>query len=1677
MDDKQDKGNKLNQDLLYENKANSNKIYNYFYSLLNYKKDTSFLELYILYILETIQLISFGLSDPHIDTWKEKNSIIKKISDIIGISRITTLMKYVKFDIYLVIFFILIIFIFAFCVFFVVQILFFKIESKIFLILIDIIRSLIYPLFILLYIPITELVLLPLKCNSENKVDLVKEGIKCWNNVHYLYSILGIISSILFLLCILFLINFFFYPFNYNDSSIPIHSTNNVIVLIVKYIFVLRFVIVKNEYLSISILFIFSLYMIIQEFDNNTFNNHKLEIFINLKYFIAFWTYFILLFAKFFKSTQIDGLIYIFILGIPFIIIACIILVNEHEINFDHNISNFTNLKDYLRKTRVLIKLITSFIEGSKNIRFGAESGNQKEDILLKGLIKIHTLKCIKEDCPLTKFVQNPGNYNIQKLCLLNYMTIYFANGMKRFPFSTEVALYYIQFNFSNRSNLNSVRSNISLLQNGANTNKLNFLIFKLSKDIFNMKSKNANGDSSNYEQEHELLNQKYRRLKYLIENSTKLYGQFWGIFATNITNNLNVFKLYNLGHQLNVYLNEINNLWENELKSKKVDIENELTVQLYSRFLQEILWNKKKSEEISKKLNGENHHNIDIKKNKKANNADANDIDMDLENPNFIIYATSNEKGECSISQCSSSIANLLGFMKSEIIGKKIEVLMPEIFRAGHANMLSSKIKDMNMINKSDRNSYRENDKKNIFLLAKSKMGYLTPLSAKTTLTEDTDFSNSFIIKMNLEPKDTKSVYAYYILTKNDFSICGISSSAINLGLTMDILNKYIINVEFLIRDKNLEEIDFIEKIKEYEEEMKEVIWIYPNLIYPKDKIYNDIKNEDIPDLIKSSQKKKIFIQISVMKYPDSDILGYAFKIVDSLSKKRNNNFKPQNFIPNSNKEILFDMMRLNYIRTEIVSQKVRNLNLREKEDLIDNEKQANKSNKDKLKKSTKNLNNDEMIESSEEEKKITVELTKEKLMELQTKDSKDVENFINQLPYYGADVFLERLRPNREKYPMGKGQDSLIKISISKFIQKIEKKINSNPELLKKYKGTNENDIQNKTDKNELNLGFSSDTSNFLSNIFKSKSIFYLKLTSLIFFLVFLFIIILEFIFTFLNVQTIKDNIVKMRNAYKLCEDIGFIKYCVTEIVLVDKYQENYAILIGYGMSAKDDIIWLQEELEKYSYDFRSVYENFSGSSASEFSERYQQIMSNNTQVLIYTLTNGQETTQVIPLTVVMTRIPTSIFYVSTLVDESITLNLQERNLYELMINLLNGYYVYIKELTLILADDAVESSKTSVIGTIVFYSSFVLSIAFLSIIWNLLSIFLLERQKPINLFLTIKNQIFEDLKNASESFSNKLLNKLLGNEDNEEENQKDYQTNIKESDINIIKFKAPNDYKKKGSTNKKQVRDFIKLVCFFVLIEAYIIFKFFYSRNYIEDTKKFLDLFNITYYSYVDIIINIDLSKQFIYNKTMPIFYTKNSESGIDQNSSFDSMFYNISKNFEEMIIKTSETDCFLKENYKNIFTFYLYKNFSDRVFIDTEYMPNLRLLKLLAQGFKPVVFNIYEKLRFVWIQCYSERSNTINDMRWCDIDYLVLYVVRPWFEDIIDILHNEANHFLNGARIVQISLFIIVIAIFILCYFIVWKSYEESLSLLLEKSFDLIKLIPEEIKYIIVSKLNE
>ena len=74
--------------------------------------------------------------------------------------------------------------------------------------------------------------------------------------------------------------------------------------------------------------------------------------------------------------------------------------------------------------------------------------------------------------------------------------------------------------------------------------------------------------------------------------------------------------------------------------------------------------------------------------------------------------------------------------------------------------------------------------------------------------------------------------------------------------------------------------------------------------------------------------------------------------------------------------------------------------------------------------------------------------------------------------------------------------------------------------------------------------------------------------------------------------------------------------------------------------------------------------------------------------------------------------------------------------------------------------------------------------------------------------------------------------------------------------------------------------------------------------------------MDIFNITCYTYPDVLKDLIISNQFIYNRTMPIFYHKNNERGVDKDSPFYSVFYEITNSFEQMIIKTSKTTSFLK-----------------------------------------------------------------------------------------------------------------------------------------------------------------
>ena len=202
METRKDQILSFNQDNSLDDKSLKFKIFNYFYLLLKSKKEINTIILSVLIILETIQLISYAFAVPHLESWKIDKKIIDIISIILGSLRISPLMKYVSFSNYLITTYCLLGLTFIFYIIVLVQILTNNPSSKK-IAGIAFIRISINIISIFLYLPITELFLLPLKC-KDGKIIIISDSHQCGEGFYYLYVTIGIIGAFLLFFLVLF---------------------------------------------------------------------------------------------------------------------------------------------------------------------------------------------------------------------------------------------------------------------------------------------------------------------------------------------------------------------------------------------------------------------------------------------------------------------------------------------------------------------------------------------------------------------------------------------------------------------------------------------------------------------------------------------------------------------------------------------------------------------------------------------------------------------------------------------------------------------------------------------------------------------------------------------------------------------------------------------------------------------------------------------------------------------------------------------------------------------------------------------------------------------------------------------------------------------------------------------------------------------------------------------------------------------------------------------------------------------------------------------------------------------------------------------------------------------------------------------------------------------------------
>ena len=807
--------------------------------------------------------------------------------------------------------------------------------------------------------------------------------------------------------------------------------------------------------------------------------------------------------------------------------------------------------------------------------------------------------------------------------------------------------------------------------------------------------------------------------------------------------------------------------------------------------------------------------------------------------------------------------------------------------------------------------------------------------------------------------------------------------------------------------------------------------------------------------------------------------------------------------YIPKTDKQlIMFYLNKLSYVRTYVVNQKSGFRNLKNQDQDKDEQIIDHKFSK-KIKKKIRSIQASEEDSSENSDKNKNI-LTKEKILELQVHNFIEIRNFIFSLPIYGSDVALERFRPNGDKYSASKITEPLIKIQLSSFCKRIDEKthsikspkklkkinINQNNNIIESPRSTNtdnylfssNNSSSTETTKqissihgDEVNKGLASDSSIAFSNYFKDNIIKYISFLINFAFLGTFILILIEFLITYNHIKKIKIKIDFMTSSYVILNNILYIKHFITEGVLINTLNDSYPpvkLQGGYSACMKN----IENELISNRQQFTELYDTFS---SNQVCKEYKDFISS-TKIQLYTLTIDIPQKLSLLFNNAMTRISSS---VNNLISNPSLMVMSNRDTYELMYNLINDYFSNWYKVVKILVEDSKKSTQLLIPLMIIVFGYFIISIIIIIVFLNFLAKFSLVREKPINLFLTIKKIVFENLKNSAENFSNKLLNKFFGNEDIEQESQKEYQTNIKQNDINIAKFKAANEF---NSSSFKKAFDSIKIIIiiiiFLFLNLIYFIIKYFDFKNKMGNIEQFIVLFDNINLAHSDIIMSVNIFKSFLYNKSIPIMNENNTLF------EFLETFLTPTERFEQSIIYITKTKSFLSGQYLRKYEQYYLGDFTE--LLEPNFMKEYgeSIGNNNKYGVKPIETWIIEIIRYYTIKyCISQEIYDKNDniseilkeedYKIMEMNFVQESIIRKWYIGIIKLMIESFYDYQSKSNVKYIIFFICLLVIIILYYCFIWRINEEKLIILLKGSADLINLIPLEIKGIIIEKLNE
>jgi PAS domain-containing protein len=322
---------------------------------------------------------------------------------------------------------------------------------------------------------------------------------------------------------------------------------------------------------------------------------------------------------------------------------------------------------------------------------------------------------------------------------------------------------------------INDIKNKIVSLQ-------MNYSIYRCVKIIENYSSPfiNKNNSIFNYRKD-------VQDFKNNIENISLLYYDFLSLLlGKKMDNANNLEKINKIGYTIKKLLRKTEKSFD---KLINIKIDNYEIIKLYSEFAENILNDEDKIEKCKNFLKIKNNNNITEIQEKDYSNFN---LEILKKNDDFfyLIILTKN-KDLGIISDCSKNLCNLLGYTKSELLGKHINFLLPKIFHERHTNIIKQKSEEhkLNFFEKLYTNSIYSPDfiEKDIYCISKSKL--IIPLTMKIYLVNNEENELVYIAEFTRVLTFMNDLYKrinnyqsqkYCVLTDKNFRIQSFTASCL---------------------------------------------------------------------------------------------------------------------------------------------------------------------------------------------------------------------------------------------------------------------------------------------------------------------------------------------------------------------------------------------------------------------------------------------------------------------------------------------------------------------------------------------------------------------------------------------------------------------------------------------------------------------------------------------------------------------------------------------------------------------------------------------------------------------------------------------------------------------------------------------------------------------------------